>query len=304
MEKIGEGRMGERISRARFASFGSNAIYLLHPRCNPLFFALETEAPSFNLQPERIIMHSFHHILRAGFFAAILTLAAPVAQAANVLVDFGSPVQGAINGQFWNGTTDPVAGSIPNAVNSDTNIGTGITISITGRFNAANTNGTTTSTVFPTDATRDSFYGNAGDPFGTPAIVVPTSTVEFTNLDLTQTYNFTFYASRTGVGDNRDTRYTLTGAAPSSFVELAVANNVNNTAVLSGIVPDALGKITLVVSPGTANTGIPLPATPTTPNNPNRFFYLGALQLTSVPEPSTVALLLGALPFLARRRRC
>ncbi len=73
-------------------------------------------------------------------------------------------------------------------------------------------------------------------------------------------------------GDNRETRYTITGAA-ETFVDYNVANNVVNTAAVTGIRPNEAGEITIALTPGPNNA------------NPTRFTYLGVLKVT--PRAST-----------------
>jgi hypothetical protein len=58
------------------------------------------------------------------------------------------------------------------------------------------------------NATRDSLFGNT-EVFNNLSNIFPQ--FKLTNLDSTKAYNFTFYASRTGVGDVRETGDTVTG---------------------------------------------------------------------------------------------
>jgi hypothetical protein len=131
------------------------------------------------------------------------------------------------------------------------------------RFHGANENGTLASPLFPTDATRDSLYGNTEVWNGLTNI---TPIFKLTGLDPALVYQFTFYASRIGATDNRETGYTVTGLS-SAFAVLDAANNVTNTTVVSGIRPSASGEITISLTP-TANN-----------NNLNHFTYLGVMKM-------------------------
>ena len=67
--------------------------------------------------------------------------------------------------------------------------------------------------------------------------------VAFSNLNPAVAYSFTFYASRTGVSDIRDARYTATGATGGSAV-LDAANNTSNVVTVADIYPTTNGVIT------------------------------------------------------------
>jgi hypothetical protein len=88
-------------------------------------------------------------------------------------------------------------------------------------------------------------------------------------------YTFTFYASRMGVSDNRETLYALTGANSGSAV-LNVQNNTSEVAVVSGIVADANGEIELLVRMGPNN------------NNSEGFFYLLAMKIEGMVAKMTL----------------
>ena len=229
-----------------------------------------------------IIRHSSRTIL----FSGIAALAVPSLHAATVLVDFG----GTNATGNWNGISNAISGSVANAID-DTGTPTGITIAITSRFNAINPDGTTSGAApYPSFATADSFYGNASGPFsGQP--VIANSTVTFSNLSTDTSYSFTFYASRMGVGDNRTSRYTLTGAGSPQFVELDASNNIANTVTIDNVMPNGAGVITLDVGLGAGN------------NNATGFYYLGAVEINAIPEPGSALLVLSAAGLASIRRR-
>lgn len=211
--------------------------------------------------------------------------------AVTVLVDFGAPsTTSPTNGTFWNNIDDAVAGAVADAVDSATGAPTGIGIAISSRFNGVNTNGFTSSALYPASASGNSFFGNTVEFSGQ---TIPASQLVVSGLNPSFTYDFTFYASRMGVADNRETRYVVTGAGAPQTAFLDVANNsLDNTAMVAGIVPNGSNQITIDVSPGPNNT------------NSSGFFYLGVMELQGVPEPSagTVLLLTLAGTLLVRRR--
>ncbi|MES2708404.1 MAG: immunoglobulin domain-containing protein [Verrucomicrobiota bacterium] len=191
----------------------------------------------------------------------------PIADGLSTLIDFGGtatsdPVL------TWNTVTQGIGqtdgGVLEGLVKNDGTV-TAVGLQIVSRFNAENGDGATTSTLFPADATRDSLYGNT-EAWGGLTNVTPI--IRLTGLEAASAYSFTFYASRSGVTDNRETRYTVTGSS-SAFADLNVASNINNTATVDGIQPDAQGGITIALTPSPNNV------------NANHFTYLGVLQITS-----------------------
>jgi hypothetical protein len=157
---------------------------------------------------------------------------------------------------------------LPDLVTSQNTV-TASSLVMLSRFNGANENGTLAFAALPPDATRDSLFGNT-ELFSGIANIFPA--FKITGLSQSQTCDFTFYASRTGVSDNRETGYTVTGAN-TGFAALNVANNLTNTATVFGITPNASGEITVSLAP-TANN-----------NNVNHFTYLGVMRLVSVTVP-------------------
>ncbi|HSI34039.1 MAG: PEP-CTERM sorting domain-containing protein [Phycisphaerae bacterium] len=236
--------------------------------------------------------------MSGGAIAAVCAMSTPaLAAPVTVLVDFGataSPTDPADDvTRTWNNLTAAV-GTTNSGVVSNLKATNGTTtaagISMVARFNGSNTNGTTASTLYPSDATSDSLYGNVETFGGLPNI---TPVFKITGLDPGLAYDLTFYASRTGTADNRNGRYTIAGDA-TSFVELNAAENVNNTITASAIGADANGEIQITITAGTGN------------NNANHFAYLGVLtifgEIAPVPEPATGALLVGGAALGLRRR--
>lgn len=232
--------------------------------------------------------------------AAVLLAWYPcAAQAATLLFDFGGTgTATTINGpapddpvNHWNNVTTTIGtsntGQLLNLVTTS-NVATGINLLMLSRFNSVNSNGTTGSTLFPEDATRDSLYGNT-ELFGGLTDVFPS--FKLTGLDINLSYDFLFYASRTSVSDNRETAYTVTGASAETAF-LNASNNVNDFVTVTGVVPNAQGEIIIALGPGPNNT------------NSNHFTYLNAMSVTVVPEPGRVMLILvGLLGIGCRRKR-
>ncbi|WP_309399143.1 DUF4886 domain-containing protein [Cerasicoccus maritimus] len=140
---------------------------------------------------------------------------------------------------------------------------TGITLTMTDAPSSTNNYGTT-SGPYPSGATSDCIYGSNGLWSGytdnSQAVFV------FSNLDPGVAYDFTFFASRLSVSDNREAEYRLVGANSGSAA-LDAADNVSNVAQVVGILPDASGNITLTVAEGANN------------DNGNGFYYIGAVEI-------------------------
>ncbi len=147
---------------------------------------------------------------------------------------------------------------------------TQIDLVMLSRFNGANQSGTLESALFPAAATRDSLYGNT-EAFNSLTDIFPS--FKLAGLDSLLTYDFTFYASRMNVRDNRETGYTVVGAN-SDFAALNVAANIDDLVTVTGIEPDAAGEITISIAPTENN------------NNGNHFTYLGALKIEPTPDPA------------------
>jgi len=216
-------------------------------------------------------------------------------RSASLFFDFGDSslmTVGNYNNVIHTNATLTPGPSIGNAI--DTSGGfTGISLSESGFNTGDNQSGTTTPTgaasLFDSQATRDSLFGHTVVFNGQGPLLMGTLTIS--GLNPSAIYDFVFFASRTGVTDNREALYTVIGANTLSSV-LDAANNTANVATILGISPTGAGGITVQVSPGPNN------------NNSSGFFYLGAMEMTQVPEPSTTVLSLvgGTVLLLASRR--
>lgn len=183
-----------------------------------------------------------------------------------VFINFGKDT----SSPKWNSVTGHMEGtSIPNLKDDEGNY-TGISLTITERFNDINRNGpATTSTDFdmPAGVSSDSYYGNPKKLFNNATILQ--SVVKLVGLDKTKKYNFCFFASRidTKVNENRQTKYIVKGQN-EDMVLLNAMNNTSNTVCANNIQPNANGEITITVTAGEQN------------NNANGFYYITALRLS------------------------
>jgi len=174
---------------------------------------------------------------------------------------------------YWNNVTTGIGtsdvGEMFNLVTVHNSI-TPIGLKVIRRFNGANENGTQVSSAYAANATRDSLFGNTGT-FGAGSNFFPS--FKLTGLDTARQYSFTFYASRTSVSDNRETGYTVEGAN-TNFTALNPANNINNTARVQGMIPNASGEISISIAPTVNNN-----------NGATRFTYLGVLRMSPYAPP-------------------
>lgn len=218
--------------------------------------------------------------------AAIGLVLAPAAATANVLlVDFGSAEHATLPGDagqplYWNNITPAVGaddfGWSPDLMTTDGEFTT-VSVQMLARFNGANENGTVASGLYAPTATRDSLYGNT-ESFNGLEDIYPS--FKLSGLTPGAAHDLTFFASRLGVTDNRETRYTVTGAT-EGVADLNAANNVDQTVTVTGIAADASGEITIALTPGPAN------------NNANHFTYLGVLDVR-LPDGARLLLDFGA----------
>ncbi|WP_346237590.1 DUF4886 domain-containing protein [Niabella insulamsoli] len=181
-----------------------------------------------------------------------------------VLIDFGN----AAPSPSWNQVSSYTEGTKANLKDS-VNAFVGISLVITERFNAINTNGatgTTTSLNMPDNVSARNFYGNSRGPLFN-GITTPQSVFELSGLVKNITYNFCFFGSR-AASDNRETLYTVAGENSGS-ASLNAGSNATEVACVSNIKPDANGKIKVTVTSG--------------PNNvtSNGWFYINAAKITS-----------------------
>ena len=190
--------------------------------------------------------------------------AQPIPLTDPVLVDFGN----ATPSPTWNQMTGFTVGSKINLKDTK-NVFVGMSLTITERFNAINTNGATTTTTplnMPSNVSARNFYGNARGPLFN-GIVTPKGVIEVAGLLPNLNYTFSFFGSR-DASDNRETLFTVAGTNSAS-ASLNPSSNATQIATVANIKPNAQGKITISVTAG--------------PNNlsANGWFYLNAAKITS-----------------------
>ncbi len=185
--------------------------------------------------------------------------------------DFGSSAAGFLTTDSgWNNVTDQRAGQagskVENAIDTEGNA-TGLRLEITHSFTGINANGAISPLSYPETAQNDSIYVQTG-----------TSAVRVSGLNPTQTYQFTFFASRAGSGD-RTTFYKINGTS----VALNATNNTSATVSLNDVQPDASGAIDLHVWNGPSAT----------------YGYLGVLTISTAGPPANPLISWRALQGLA-----
>lgn len=179
-----------------------------------------------------------------------------------VLVNFGTKVA-----EGWNTLGSFMDGAMIENLKDAENSFTTVSIEITERFNAMNTNGaneTNTDMDMPAEVSSQSYYGNSQGTW--QGLEIRQSVFVLSGLQQDATYNLCFYGSRTGVGDNRETKFIVEGEnTETTYVQ--TANNTDEIGCAEGVRPDENGQITVTVTAGENN------------NNGSGFYYLGAMRL-------------------------
>ncbi|ODT56815.1 MAG: hypothetical protein BGP01_11095 [Paludibacter sp. 47-17] len=197
------------------------------------------------------------------------------AKPADVLLDFGPAATGSEGN--WNniaGHQDGKASLIDAYGNA-----TGVMLKVTDPFyNGFNSSGTSAPTgdaaQFPASATSDNFFGNGAQWGTTPAN--PAGVITFSGLDASKAYSFVIFASRTGVTNIRDARYTFAGSGEAKSAVLNASNNVSNVAVVNEVKPTTEGVITFTTEAGPDN------------NSAEKFYFLGALKMSAAGGQTSV----------------
>lgn len=209
----------------------------------------------------------------------LLFLVCPAMQlsAVTLLVDFG-PTATVTTSPTWNSFTG-TASAVPLALNDTSGVSTGYSITLAGGTVSQDNNNTAPVNQFspftPADVTRDFIFATG------------TRTLTLSGLDPLLSYDLTFYAyaDRTGTRLTRFAVGSLSNTVEPAFRE---TNGTGGGVVtLANNVPDASGNLVITVSSAAATNWI-----------------LSGLQLTSVPEPSSLVIAgaFGLLPLLRRRR--
>ncbi|MEA5126678.1 MAG: hypothetical protein VB074_00690 [Proteiniphilum sp.] len=120
---------------------------------------------------------------------------------------------------------------------------------------------TTTDFDMPESVSTQELHGNSE---GTGKAVL-----RFEGLDSEKKYDICFFGSRmgTGVKDNRETKYIVSGQN-EVIALLNVSNNTSKTSCANGVQPDANGKITITIMAGENN------------NHPKGYYGVSAMRLS------------------------
>lgn len=177
-----------------------------------------------------------------------------------LLIDFGS-ASNPTTTTGWNNII-PGTATLADMVDTDGET-TSLGFQIVSPFNSDNDAGTANSSLFPGTATSDSLFGNTASFSGKENIF---PVFRLTGLSEGNRYNLRFFASRMGVSDNRQTRYTVAGAN-TEIADLNPSGNIETSVLVENVMPDANGEITVSITAGPENT------------NNNAFTYLGVLEI-------------------------
>lgn len=170
----------------------------------------------------------------------------------------------------WNGVIGFTEGTSV-ALKNNTNNYTGIGITITERFNGANTSGEATTTTdfnMPNTVASSAFFGNSKGVFN--GLLIEKSTLVISGLDKDKKYNFCYFGSRNSSSDNRETSF-ITSGTNEVTVSQNTSNNKTETSCANNIQPDSNGEVVITVTSG--------------PNNSNGsgFYYINAMRITNAP---------------------
>ncbi len=170
----------------------------------------------------------------------------------------------------WNGVTGFTAGTSV-ALKNNTNNYTGIGITVTERFNGANTSGEATTTTdfnMPNSVASSAFFGNSKAIFG--GLLIERSKLLISGLDKDKKYNFCYFGSRNSSSDNRETRFITTGLN-EVIVNQNSSNNKTEISCAEAVQPNSSGQIEITITSGSNN------------NNGSGFYYINAMRITNAP---------------------
>lgn len=183
---------------------------------------------------------------------------------ADVFVNFGATP----TGSNWNNVTDHQTAVVE--LKDKNGLRTDITLKVTDPFyNGFNFNGTESpagaAAEFLPTATKDNFFGHGNKWGNNPPN--PVGEIELTGVNSDYTYSFSFFGSRMGSADNRETLFTVTGDGNAKSDAINTSGNADQVAVIANVKPTADGKITIRVEAGSNN------------NNSEKFFYLAVMKM-------------------------
>ena len=191
----------------------------------------------------------------------------------DVLINFGDLPT---SSDLWNNVTSKqtIITGLRDIKGNDTEI----TLMLNDAFNDTNTAGcalTSTSLNMPSEVSSSCFWGYSQGNFY-DMVQQPTGGFTFTHMNKRLAYDFTFFASRAGCSDNRETAFRLDGKYSRTDC-LDATKNSTNTITIAGISPNSNGIITLTVSPGEHN------------DNTYKFYYINAVGITAHEETGIIA---------------
>lgn len=193
------------------------------------------------------------------------------ANAATMLVDFGAtPTPG--TAPAWNNFTVRDAGTALALVDT-TNVASGVTLTINSSFSLL-AESPAPGGSYPSTVSQDAFFKDSN------------ATMTLSGLNTSLTYNLTFFAY-INRPDSRLTNISINGGTAVPL-EPGMGTITGNTITFSNVAPTPSGTIDIAYSRGAGVGNL----------------IINALEITSVPEPSS-AMLLGAFaicPLLRRRR--
>lgn len=247
--------------------------------------------------------------LKRSLLAGLCAVAMGVATSASgqtILIDFGNngtngniTASPDVNGKYWNNSYNGgyTITNMTTTANGSTTIDLSYATAVA--TNSASLGvGSAPAPFNVTTAYEDAIF-STGTTAGTGI------TVRFAQLDLTKTYKFTLFGSRS-TADSRTTNFemvgatTATGSLQTSGTNIGGSGiNYNNSNVL------VLGGLSGIAPNGSSQIDLTFYATST---DVNKFAYLNSMQIEIIPEPTTTAMLgLGllstALVVFRRRRR-
>lgn len=193
---------------------------------------------------------------------------------ASMFIDFGTNSPALMMEGNWNNVTEHQSANTK--LIDESGNATGIRLAVTDPFyNGYNTSGTAVTTgeatVFAGNATADNFFGN-GALWGTTA-ANPEGIITLSGMNPAKYYSFKIFASRTGVTNIRDARYTMTGLTTVSDT-LNASNNTSRIAEILNVKPTAEGVITFKTEAGPNNTSA------------EKFYFLGAMKISVSDSPT------------------
>lgn len=170
----------------------------------------------------------------------------------------------------WNGVTGFTAGTSV-ALKNNTNNYTGIGLTVTERFNGANTSGEATTTTefnMPNSVAASAFFGNSKAIFS--GLLIEKSMLLISGLDKDKKYNFCYFGSRNSSSDNRETVF-ITSGANEVTVSQNTSNNKTEISCANDVQPNNDGQVVITITSGPNN------------NNSSGFYYVNAMRITNAP---------------------